>query len=483
MTDRFYEYFLTDKFDNNVILKDSEKEYTVKDVKNMFGKEISGNENLRCIVNFLESALEDTDYIPEFTTSGSTAGEAKCVKKPLKNLFIESRDIYDELDVTENFEVISTTTLNHFYGFCFHFVFPLCRGNIINLDRINYPEDIKIENAVLITTPSFLESLRKYDAKVEVKPKVIISAGSRLKNETFKYAEGIADRVIDLYGSTETGSIGYRDNCNSNMMKLFRGIKILKLEADGTEISTEYSEPAVQKIGDRLLLRGDRIEFLGRCDRVLKVQEKRINAEDIELELKKSDLIEDIYCLETGGKIGAMCVLTSRGQKSIIEKGSLEVIKYLKSLINGRFEVIPQRWKFVDRIPENQRGKVDIERIKEIFDLNLSFPLIISRICERDFAEYELCFLRGSNFFRGHFEGMPILAGVVQFFYVDFFIKDAFKLECRQGQIRRIKFSNIIRPDRVLRLRLNKTETGVNFKYEDDEKTYSSGIFPLKSYL
>ena len=76
MTASFYDYFLNDKYDDRVILRDSVREYTVFDVKNMFGKEISGNENLRCIVNFLESALEDTDYIPEFTTSGSTAGEA-----------------------------------------------------------------------------------------------------------------------------------------------------------------------------------------------------------------------------------------------------------------------------------------------------------------------------------------------------------------------------------------------------------------------
>ena len=78
---------------------------------------------------------------------------------------------------------------------------------------------------------------------------------------------------------------------------------------------------------------------------------------------------------------------------------------------------------------------------------------------------------------------MPILAGVVQFFYADFFIKEAFNIECRQGQIRRVKFSNIIKPDKIIKLKLTKTETGVSFRYEDTERTYSSGIFPLKNYL
>ena len=62
MTDRFYEYFLTDKFDNNVILKDSEKEYTVKDVKNMFGKDIEGNETLKDIIDFLNKSFGKENF-------------------------------------------------------------------------------------------------------------------------------------------------------------------------------------------------------------------------------------------------------------------------------------------------------------------------------------------------------------------------------------------------------------------------------------
>ena len=483
MTDRFYEYFLTDKFDNNVILKDSEKEYTVKDVKNMFGKDIEGNETLKDIIDFLNKTVNSSNDIIEFKTSGSSANKSKCIKKSVKNMLLESKDIYEELGLAEDMEFISTTTLKHIFGMCFHFILPLNTGSVINIERINYPEDIKVENAVLITSPSFLDSLRKYDADVVVKPKVIISAGSKLKDETYSYALTIAERVIDLYGSTETNSIGYRESPESSLIKLFKGIKILSASEYGTTLSTAYSYDPVQEIGDKVKICGDKIELLGRCDRVLKVHEKRILADDIENEIKKNDLINECFCIETGGKIGAATVLTKAGQDFIIKNGSSELSKILKSNLKDKFEVIPQRWRFLDELPKNERGKVDVKKIKELFELNLSFPLILSRIHSKDYAEYELCFLRSSNFFQGHFEGMPILAGVVQFFYADYFIKDAFDIECRQGQIRRVKFSNIIRPDKVVILRLKKNETGVNFKYEDDERTYSSGIFPLKSYL
>ena len=483
MTDKFYEYFLTDRFDNKVILKSAKREYTVKDVKNMFGKEIENNENLKDIIDFLNKTVNSSNDVIEFKTSGSTANESKCIKKSVKNMLLETHDMYEELGLAENMEFISTTTLKHIFGMCFHFILPLNTGSVINIDRINYPEDIKIENAVLITSPSFLDSLMKYDEKVEVKPKIIISAGSKLKDETYKYALKIANRVIDLYGSTETNSIGWRENPEDKRIKLFRGVKIFSTGDSGTKLSTAYAYEPVQEIGDRIKVFGNEIELLGRCDRILKVQEKRILADNIESEIRKCDLINDVFCLDTGGKIGAFTVLTQKGQNFVLENGTLNLIKLLKHNLNDKFEVIPQRWKFFDEIPKNQRGKVDIDKIKTIFNLNLTLPLVLSRTCEKDAAEFELCFLKNSNFFKGHFEGMPILAGVVQFFYADFFIKEAFNIECRQGQIRRVKFSNIIKPDKIIKLKLTKTETGVSFRYEDTERTYSSGIFPLKNYL
>ena len=484
MTVSFYEYFLTNKYDERIILRDVSREYSVKDVKSLLGKEIPENETLQSIVDFINKMIFTENQVLEFYTSGSTSSKGKCVKKTLQNLLKETDDLYQELKLNENLEFISTTTLEHVYGFTFYCMLPLNKGGIINLDRINYPEDIKVNNAVLITTPSFLESLKKYEAKVDVKPKIIISAGSRLSDETFKYARKLSERVIDLYGSTETGSIAYRESYKTNYMKLFPGIHIISTLNNETKLSTDYSYDSIQVIGDRMKVRGgDKIEPLGRADRVLKVQEKRILAEDIENEMKKSELVSDCYVFENSCKIASLTVLTEKGQEFVIKNGGVELKKLLKTSLNDKFEVVPQRWKFIDEIPRTQRGKIDTSRATELFDLNLSLPLVLSRTCEKDVAEFELRFLRSSNFFQGHFEGMPILAGVVQFFYANFFIKEAFGINCSQGQIRKVKFSNIIRPDQIIRLRLMKTGSNISFKYEDDNKVYSSGIFPMQNYL
>ena len=462
----------------------SKREYTVGDIKNLKNIDSIENFNLRFIASNIHKIISHADNgIFEFYTSGSSHSERKCIKKVLQNFLAEAEDAQKALHLGENLEFITTTTPEHAFGFVFYFIFPLDKNSIINLERISYPEEIKVKNAILITTPSFLESLRKYNAEVEIKPKAIISAGSKLKDETYKYAETIAERVIDIYGSTETGTVGYRESSKESLIKLFNGIKILSQEDNGTKLSTIYTKENIQTIGDRVKLHGDKIELLGRCDRILKIQEKRILAEDIEEELKKSEFVEDCYNFEHDGKIAAAVILSEIGKNFIIEQGNIELVKRLKNELLQKFEVVPQRWKFIDEMPKNSRGKIDVEQIKTLFNINLSLPLVLSRKIAKESAEFELCFLKSSNFFRGHFDGMPILPGVVHFFYADFFIKEAFKTDCHCGQIRKVKFSNIIQPNKILKLKLNKTDSNISFKYEDNEKTYSSGIFPIQNYL
>ena len=482
LDNNFLKYFKTIEYDEKVIFKNGDKNYSVKEIKSLLTSNNIEDENLRLAIDFLKKAINNEDI--EFYTSGSTSDKNSCVKKTIQNMIIESDDLLEEFHFEGDLEFISTTTLEHLFGATFHFVFPLNSGFMINLKRINYPEDLNIKNSVLITTPSFLETMRKYDIQIEVKPRYIFTAGAKLEDKTYEYAKSICSSdVIDIYGSSESGSIGYRKDYKSKRLKLFRGIKILALKDDCTEILTEYSKESHQIIKDKMKIFGDEIELVGRSDRVLKVQEKRIDADILESKIKENKYIDDCYCLEFAGKIATLAVLNNLGKEYLLKNGSVVLIKSLKNLLKDDFEKIPQKWKFFDEIPKNIRGKIDKEKIRELFELNLSLPLILSRIKEDNSITFKLIFLENSNFFKGHFEGLPILAGVVQLFYVDFFAKLAYNLDCHCGQIRRIKFANIINPNQIIDLELTKTESGISFKYKDENKTYSSGILPIKNDL
>ena len=449
-----------DFFNTNLILKNNQE-----------------NENLRFILDFMR---EKPEYI-SFSSGGTTAA-SRSIKRSLSRIILECQDFYNALKLPKHLEFISTTTLNHRYGFTTQFILPALFGYCINTERINYPEDLKVERAVLVTTPSFLDMMCKYDYKPEVCPEVIISAGAKLEDKTFRYARSISKRVIDMYGSSETGIIGWRENEN-DAHKLMRGVQILECGGDYTKIATEYSDNEFDIIGDRIEQVRRNIRFLARNGRVLKVQEKRIDSACMEEEIKKLKYVDDCVCFENNGKVAAITSLNPEGMKFIIKEDKLTLIKKLKSALSRKFEIIPQRWKFIDEIPRTLNGKIDRARIERIFNINLSYPLIISREISKDRALFNLYFMSGSNFFKGHFDGMPVLPGVVEMFYADYFTQEAFGICCRTGQLRRIKFSNIIQPDMVVQLELIKTESGVSFKYFSDDKIYSSGIFPLKNYL
>ena len=428
------------------------------------------------IRNFLNS----NNQILEFKTGG-TLSCAKCVKKSVQNVLNEINILYEELNISKSLEFIMTTTPEHFFGFTFS-AFAIKHGYRINPRRINYPEDLKIKNAVLITTPSFLEIMQKYNFEPRVMPEVIISAGAKLTDEIFQYARSISKRVIEIYGSTETGVIGYRES-ETEDFRLLEPVVVQVIGEDFLKIQTPFSFSGVEILNDKIEMVGGKIRFLARCGKILKIQEKRIDAYEMEKQICLSEYVQDVYCFEYSGKVAALTVLSPLGVDFVIKNGTLDLIKLLKKELDSNFEVVPQRWKFVDEIPKKNNGKFDKEKIKSFFDINLSMPLILSKNVSENFANYELCFHRNCNFFKGHFEGFPILAGVVQLFFANYFIKESFKKDCHCGQIRKVKFANIIRPDMVVNLEITTTGSGYNYKYYQDDIIFSSGVLPKENTL
>lgn len=525
MTVNCLEYFYTNKFDEKVLLKNKNKTYTVLEIKKLIGKkldflnkikdeniEIETVDSFEFIINFFASAfsgktiypvsteksnsgmyklgqetgeniaefpkINTEDVMVIFSTSGSS-GNKKVIKKSLKNLLKEGEDLAEEFGLPQGLEFVSTTTLNHLFGMTFHFMFALNSGGVINTDRINYPENIEGENQILISSPSFLGKMAKYNENCRLN--TIITAGARLDDETFDYALQISKNTIEIYGSTETGVIAFRKDYNDNF-KVFKNVSVIP-EEDCTKVSTPYSFEKENIINDAIEFTSeDKIRLLGRTDRVLKIQEKRISAENIEEELLKNDYIDEAYCLKCGEKLACLAALTSKGMDFALKYGIPKLKEVLKSFLEDKFEIVPQKWKFIDEIPKTISGKTETEKIEEIFNLNLSLPLVLSRKYEPNAATYKLYFYRNCNFFKGHFENYPILPGVVQLLFATLFAKDAFGISCTSGQFRRIKFSNLVTPDNIIDLKLELTERGVDFSYIDKNKIYSSGLLPLKNY-
>lgn len=407
--------------------------------------------------------LRSNNIIINLFTSGST-GIPKNIIKTLKNLEIEAQTTIDEFNLPKNGIICSTTSSAHSFGLAFNFILPFYGNFKINREKIEFPEQFKTCD-ILISSPSFMEKLAKYDFVFENPPQKIFLAGAKLKSEIYEYFSRFSD-VIDIYGSTETGNIAYKRN--GDVFTLISGVNIELGENNQIIIKTPFCpfekmplNDIVEKISTKNFI------LKKRTDRIVKIQEKRISLDELENNLKKHPSIEDCYCMLYDEKL--CCAIVSDNS---------DINDFKKHLTNYS-EILPKKWRILDEIPKTQNGKTDIAKLKKLFGMKLSLPYIFSRSKNNETYRIQMMFKKNSNFFQGHFEGFPIVPGVVQLYYAKFFAEDVFNIQLPYSDIKKIKFSNIMKPETPVTLKLTRKGDILEFVYkkspinvdEEGEKT------------
>lgn len=161
----------------------------------------------------------------------------------------------------------------------------------------------------------------------------------------------------------------------------------------------------------------------------------------------------------------------------MLKNNITNLTKKLKQHLNKYSQIIPQKWKYIDELPMTKSGKINKDLITRLFDLNLSLPVILNRHFSESSAIYKIFFYRQCNFFKGHFDEFKIVPGVVQLYIAKELANIHFNLSLGQGQIKRIKFSNIIKQDSIVNLKLERDEKQVSYEFYSDTEKYASGTF------
>lgn len=520
------EIFSTNKYDNEIALINGSKSITYKTLKNIIAGYIeilkdkkdnviiSTENNYYFIIQFFASVFskkniylitdktrlntinidydildcnlfsESKDYkFPEinpdniiinFFTSGSS-GKPKLIKKSLFNLISEGQDIGKEFNLKgQNLTVMSTTTMCHLFGLTFHLMVPICNRLKIITETVSYPESVNKKSNILVSTPTFLSSILKHNMQFEISPEYIISAGSKLKEEIFEILEKNS-KIIEIYGSTETGVIAHKTLHNATF-ELFKNVNV-KVHENNVEVISDYVFEKNITINDMVNVNNRQLTIQNRTDRLFKIYEKRVCADELENYLNKNKLIQSSYITKSGEKLVCLCTLSTEGQNFFLQNGITPTIKNLKKDLSQYSEIIPQRWKFIDVIPMNKMGKINKSLISHIFNVNLSLPLILGREIFANGIIYKIFFYKNCDFFKGHFQDFPLVPGLAQLYLAKEFANAYFELNLGQGQWKKIKFSNIIIPESIIYLKLEKTIKHVTYEYYDDNKKYASGIF------
>jgi acyl-CoA synthetase (AMP-forming)/AMP-acid ligase II len=397
-------------------------------------------------------------------------------------------------------KVCATVSQHHIYGLLFGILLPFTAGVPFRRRRIEAPEEFEAlggEPLMIITVPAFLKrAVELNSGGFGLKNPWIYTSGGALDPDTAqKTAAAFGFWPVEVYGSTETSGIAWRQSKNGPEWTPFDNAEIRLNSESCLVIRSPYiKDPAGFVTGDLAEIFPDgRFLLKGRADSIVKIEEKRISLPEVEARLLQSGLVTDVCVIALAEKrqyLAAALELNEEGRKRFAGMEKFEIDRYFREYLARFFEpvVLPKRWRYVESLPRDAQGKKKKEEIASLFardipSLRLGAPeKIRERTPERVVLEFSIpaC----SAYFDGHFPVLPVLPAVAQFELAVRFASRYLGTSPLVEKARRLKFSALVRPGAPLRLELARTgdSSFVNFTLTspDGETVYSTGGFSAK---
>ena len=367
-------------------------------------------------------------------TSGST-GVAQAIPKKLSQMSAEVATLEAQFgDVIDDADIVATVSHQHIYGLLFNVLWPLSAGRAFAAINFGSLEGLTMalaqRESVLVSTPAHLQRLPESSlwALAAKRLRAVFSSGGPLPLAVARETRRLLTHMpIEVYGSSETGGIAWRQQQTAHDEK-WTPLPNIKWRIDAKEGVLEIRSAHLPdeewfRTADRAKPAGeDHFILMGRVDRIVKVEGKRISLNAIEERLIASPLVRDARALVLDGRrqrVAAVIVPSVSGRDRLAQLGKLVFNRMLRDFLRETIEPVglPRLWRYVDALPIDAQGKITQAALIALFDNWDSRPRqpIECRVHQSDqHAVFELIAPSDLLYFDGHFRDMPILAGVVQ---------------------------------------------------------------------
>lgn len=438
----------------------------------------------------------DAEYLPAidpnwperaqlaFYTSGSTS-EPKCIERTLAQLLTEVATLAASLPLAPTTTVLATVSHQHIYGLLFKALWPLMAGHSFYRRQLAFPEAVIAAQQklaapnVLVASPALLkrwsQDLALHNCQWVSSSGGMLAAGLRAN---------INAPLLEIYGSSETGGIASRWQDHAPWQAL-PGVSV-RCESSHTLLiqSPHACSRDWLDTGDRARSTGvtGQFELLGRQDRLIKLEEKRISLDTVEQALCQQDSIEQahITVLDHGNRqfLGAVIAPTTAIYRQL-QQGALSKQTWLLSVrqhLAERVEsvALPRHFRLLSALPYNAQGKLDKHYLRQLFD-RMTFPVIIQQQRSETSASLRLDFPPELECFKGHFPNEPIYPGLAQIGFVEHFARRIWPELGWVDGLEQMKFQALIKPFSQLELLLHLQGAHLQFTLRDGDTTVASG--------
>ena len=380
-------------------------------------------------------------------TSGST-GTPTMVVKRLRQLFCEIESINarghgQEKELTENTVIFSTVSQQHIYGLLFALLWPLRSGRAVWHTRILYPEEL---------------------------------LGS-------SESGGIAWRKRSVEADGRIIGTGYRP-LPATQIRIENSLLVIK----SPQLSTNDWETTADMVS--LNADGETFTLLGRADRIVKIEGKRVSLKTVENALLATGLVSEVKAFSrktnaqsTVERIAVAAVTTPKASRLILREGKRALVDTLREELLKHIErvCLPRQWRFTWALPQNALGKATTQAADMLFSHQAPQAVLLVA-SNADAADMVLSVPADSPYFEGHFPEFALLPGVVQVQWAKDIACRYWNLEANLLGVKALKFMSPIRPDDTVILKLSRSAAGVAFVYQKpDGSTLSRGTLVMET--
>ena len=421
-------------------------------------------------------------------TSGST-GQPSAISKRLDQLAREVDALQAAFGAQlEGAEVHGTVSHQHIYGLLFRVLWPLAAGRLIHPRRF-FHEDLVAAlsgtETVLVATPAHLKRLpEQLDwFSLHGRLRAVFSSGGPLPEEAARQVRqwlGVAP--TEVYGSSETGGIAWRRwETDLPPWRPLPGVQ-WRIEEGCLAVASPHLENAGWwRTQDRVEALADGcFRLLGRTDRIVKIEERRVSLDALERALREDTEVEDARVLVLPGQREQLAAVVVPADAALLDGGD-EARRALGQRLGARLAhshdavTRPRRWRLVQSLPFNAQGKVTQAALAALFQPLMPVPLWDHR--DTSSATLRMTLDPALRPFQGHFPQAPILPGVAQLDWAVRFGRQAFAMPAGFLRMDAVKFQHVARPGDVLTLHLDwDAARGVlGFRYTSSHGMHSSG--------
>lgn len=306
-------------------------------------------------------------------TSGST-GQPKPVEKSWQTFcessLINARHMLADAVATQH--LLATVPGQHMWGLETSILLPLFADICSSAGQPLFPKDVQTAlqqlaaPRVLVSSPVHLRALAHSGLQYPPVER-ILSATAPLDAALATQVERLFDgRLVEIYGSSESGSMAYRHTAEHQQWTLFDGMQLE--QRDNTSFVHASHLPGAVELQDTLLDHGNRqMTLRGRQTDMINVAGKRGSLQELNRVLLSAANVIDGVVFRRADAATA----SARGDRLaalvVAEQADAQTLNvHFRRHVDAAF--VPRPIYFVNTLPREENGKLPLNNVLEAFE-------------------------------------------------------------------------------------------------------------------